>query len=162
MSLPLHQACIRDPPSIIISALISACPSTASVKCDGNLPLHLALKHGAVFDVIQVLILAYPEGLKVSDASRKTPEIIFNENKENWNDAETRASILNVLKGGVGNIDLNSNKEKGSVTTDEKAKYTSTDKVAVHDTQDLATSLNEEGWKKVRCHCCLQNSNSIQ
>ena len=153
MTLPLHQACMRNPPSIIVSALISASPSVASIKCDGNLPLHLALKYGAGFHVIQVLILAYPQGLKVMNSERKTPITIFNENQSKWESQEMRDSIQNVLKGGVDTVDLTSQRNLNDLS--DKAPPEETTKSTEQESsqeikQDLATAFNEEGWKKVR------------
>ena len=137
--LPLHCVCLRQPPVLIVSALIAAFSEASSIKCDGNLPLHFALKYGASLDVIQTLILAYPKGLDVKDENDDEPLAIFEANKSKWSSSEI-AAIYKVLKGGVDSIELESAvdtmKDNGSEDVKEARP------------PDMMTTLNDEGWKK--------------
>jgi hypothetical protein len=137
--LPLHSAVMRNPPTLVVSALISAYPEAVSLKCDGNLPLHFALKHGASLDVIQTLVLAYTKAVEISDDDGKTCLEIFDSNKGKWNKDAEKESILNVLNGSVILDD--------EASEENPVKNTPTKKSAA-ESHDMKTTINDEGWKK--------------
>lgn len=140
--LPLHSTVMRNPPTLVVSALLSAYPEAVSVKCDGNLPLHLALKHGASLDVIQTLVLAYPKAVEIPDDNGKACMEIFDSNKSKWNKDTEKDSIANVLTGSVilGD-DHNDASQVEPVRKDPSKKSTA-------ESHDMKTTINEEGWKK--------------
>eukprot|EP00957_Ditylum_brightwellii_P105571 8048467-Ditylum_brightwellii.AAC.1 len=60
----LHIVCkLQNPPTDIVQNLIRCAPETVA-WADSNdwLPLHLACAFGASYDVIRLLVQAYPEG----------------------------------------------------------------------------------------------------
>lgn len=138
--LPLHSACMRKPPALVVSALLSAFPEAAIIKCDGDLALHFALRCGASLDVIQTLILAHPKCLKEQDDKGNSCLQIFESHQQNWEDEIERSSIWNVVKQGVDSIVL----EKTSSSASHDKKVDSEKK----NPHDMMTTINEEGWKK--------------
>lgn len=137
--LPLHSSVMRNPPTLVVSALISAYPEAVSTKCDGNLPLHVALKHGASLDVIQTLILAYPKALELTDDNGNSCLDIFTSNKSNWHKDTEKDGIFNVLNGSVILDD-----EVSEVIPAKDASL----KKSPQESHDMKTTINEEGWKK--------------
>jgi len=105
-TLPLHQACMRQPPAVVVSSLIACYPIAASIKCDGSLPLHHALKTGATVEVIKTLINSYPKCLDEDDGEGKKPMEIFQNYKSAWND-ESQTLIRRIMEGGAAEIELN-------------------------------------------------------
>lgn len=62
--LPLHSACAREPPLVVVSALLEAYPEGAGKKDDnGMCPLHYATANHASAEVVRVLINYYPQAL---------------------------------------------------------------------------------------------------
>ncbi|CAB9503038.1 Ankyrin Repeat [Seminavis robusta] len=62
--LPMHIACTWQCSPTVISALLSADPTTAKVVDElGNRPLHAACFSGATFPVIQDLLSTYPKAV---------------------------------------------------------------------------------------------------
>lgn len=60
--LPLHSACARQPPLLIISSLIDAYPEGAAARDDnGMYPLHYACANQASSEVIHLLLSTFPE-----------------------------------------------------------------------------------------------------
>jgi len=138
------------PPTLVISALIAANSSTVSTKCDGDLPLHIALKRGASFDVIQMLILSYPDGLKQADSNSALPKAIFQQNIFEWPNDHTKKLMRRVLEKGVDAVELDDGGNNGSkeVSTTTTVRPTSSSADTTTDSDDLATSLSDEGWMK--------------
>jgi Ankyrin repeat len=66
---PLHYACERRPPVVVVEALISACPRAIATRAmpGGALPLHIACTWYAPVGVINALILADRNGCKTQD-----------------------------------------------------------------------------------------------
>ena len=77
LGLPLHQECMKQPPAVIVSSLVSVYPLAASTKFDNNLALHYALRHATSPTVIETLIITYPRGLDEKDAEGKLPIEVF-------------------------------------------------------------------------------------
>lgn len=72
--LPLHEACRRQSPPWLVSALLSVFPDAAGERTQfGQLPLHLAIECGAPPEVINLLIVAFWHGVMVTDQSGRTP-----------------------------------------------------------------------------------------
>ena len=72
--LPIHSACARQPPELIMNALLTAHRQGASCRDDqGMLPLHYACGNQASIEIIRLLLLAYPEGATVADPNGMTP-----------------------------------------------------------------------------------------
>lgn len=72
--LPLHKACVLQPPSSLIEALVAA--YTDGAKCkdqDGWLPVHCACFYGASADAIQTLLVAHPKGAQSKDDEGRLP-----------------------------------------------------------------------------------------
>jgi hypothetical protein len=71
-TLPLHLACLYQPPVQVVQALVDLYPDAASVRVQeeacNQLPLHLACMLGGSKDVIQVLLDAYPLGVKCRES----------------------------------------------------------------------------------------------
>jgi len=142
--LPLHCVCMRNPPVLVVSALIAAYSEATSIKCDGFLPLHFALKFGASLNVIQTLVLAYPASLIEKDENDNNPLTIYEMNKNKWKSQNEREAIYKVLKEGVSSIMLDSDDDPGG----EQDSVEQEEEEAV----DLMTTINEEGWKKAGLH----------
>jgi hypothetical protein len=147
MTLPLHEACMRKPPTLIVSSLIAAFPDAVTTKCDDTLPLHHAIKYSASLDIIEMLVAGDPDSINAKDSSGLLPLELFGQNKTtSWSD-ETRESISKILTMGVEGIDL-SNSDIISVISGKSmgADDAEKDQAAIQD--ELTTSLDEEGWKK--------------
>mmetsp|Transcript_34632 Transcript_34632/g.45899 ORF Transcript_34632/g.45899 Transcript_34632/m.45899 type:complete len:939 (+) Transcript_34632:125-2941(+) len=75
MTTALHIVCkLQSPPTDIVQDLIDCAPETVA-WADSNdwLPLHLACAFGASYDVLSLLVQAYPEGRVAQDKRRRTP-----------------------------------------------------------------------------------------
>ena len=139
---------MRQPPPVVLSALIAAYPKSASVKCDGSLPLHIALKYGTSLEVLQILILAYPKALKELDSDANAPIDVIQKNPDAWKDEMLKEKALKILERGVDGIDIDNMTGGGNSTSKEIVDEKVEVKEAT-DGEDLRTTLNEEGWKQV-------------
>jgi hypothetical protein len=78
--LPIHEACRREAPAWLISALLSTFPeSSKSATQFGELPLHLAVECGAPPEVVNLLVAAHWLGITAVDQSGRTPLEILND-----------------------------------------------------------------------------------
>jgi len=72
--LPIHEACIHNPPAEVIAALIKEYRGGVEKEdLNGMLPLHRACINGASLDVVTRLIHACPDALTAKDKWGKTP-----------------------------------------------------------------------------------------
>lgn len=72
--LPLHKACVLQPPSYAIQSLLEACPEGAEAKDqDGWLPIHCACFYGADADVINKLLNVSARGANQKDEEGRLP-----------------------------------------------------------------------------------------
>lgn len=72
--LPLHKACVLQPPESIIIALLDAYSKGAEDKDqDGWLPVHCACFYGADEEVINNLLVANPKGSNSKDDEGRLP-----------------------------------------------------------------------------------------
>ncbi|KAL7576066.1 hypothetical protein ACA910_000850 [Epithemia clementina (nom. ined.)] len=72
--LPLHKACVLQPPSSIIESLLEAFPEGAESKDqDGWLPIHCACFYGADADVVNHLLTTYARGANQKDEEGRLP-----------------------------------------------------------------------------------------
>lgn len=72
--LPLHKACVLNPPPAIIMALISAFPeSVTRSDQDGWLPLHCACFYNAPMASIEAIIQADPKAAQKKDDDGRLP-----------------------------------------------------------------------------------------
>mmetsp|Transcript_32177 Transcript_32177/g.76915 ORF Transcript_32177/g.76915 Transcript_32177/m.76915 type:complete len:542 (+) Transcript_32177:211-1836(+) len=77
--LPFHEACRRQPPPVVIYALLAAYPESAMVQSNfGELPLHAAVRCGACCEVVNCIIASYPAAVMSRDNSGCTPLDILN------------------------------------------------------------------------------------
>jgi len=77
--LPLHEACRRQPPPVVIYALLSAYPESSMAESNfGELPLHAAVRCGACAEVVNCIIASYPAAALARDNSGCTPLDILN------------------------------------------------------------------------------------
>merc|ERR1719469_54358 len=66
--LPIHKACVLQPPPDLVTALLSSYPDGAkSADQDGWLPIHCAAFYGASQEVIDALIQVHPKGAHCKD-----------------------------------------------------------------------------------------------
>ena len=73
---PLHLACASSPQVDVIDALLSYDQGHTALQLRSNpnagyLPIHLACKNGASSFVVQRLVKAWPEGVRIPDAEQK-------------------------------------------------------------------------------------------
>jgi 26S proteasome non-ATPase regulatory subunit 10 len=72
--LPLHKACVLNPPDSLIEALIAAnIEGAKSRDQDGWLPIHCACFYGASEGVINTLLVANPKGAQSKDDEGRLP-----------------------------------------------------------------------------------------
>lgn len=72
--LPLHKACVLQPPDEVIEALVASYPNGAkSQDQDGWLPIHCACFYGAKTSIIKVLLDANPRGSQLKDDEGRLP-----------------------------------------------------------------------------------------
>lgn len=141
--LPLHFACKRKPPSMIVSALVAAHIPAVSMTCDGNLPIHEALDFGASVDVIKILISTHPAGLHQKNRLGLLPIDIFKEHSLLWNETQ-REKIKRLLENGVDDDDLEESQHNalgGGTSLD-------LDTTNKEESRSLETTLQEEGWRQ--------------
>lgn len=76
--LPIHEACRRQPPPVLISSLLAIYPESAYLVTHfGELPIHLAVGCGACPEVVNLLIAANPNGvIAVDNGGRHAIEIM--------------------------------------------------------------------------------------
>ena len=73
------QACRRQPPPVVIYALLAAYPESAMVQSNfGELPLHAAVRCGACCEVVNCILASYPAAVTSRDNSGCTPLDILN------------------------------------------------------------------------------------
>jgi len=90
--LPIHSACARQPPEVLINALLSVYPLGAkSLDDQGMLPIHYACGNQASVEVIRLLLLANPEGSSTADPNGMLPIHYVSQ----W--GPSSLSIINVL-----------------------------------------------------------------
>lgn len=94
--LPIHEACRRQAPAWLISALLVAHPdSSRAVTQFGATPLHLAVECGAPPEVVNLLVTAHWLGIKAQDQSGRTPLEILNDSE--LLDQEDQKVVLDSL-----------------------------------------------------------------
>jgi ankyrin repeat protein len=72
--LPLHKACVLQPPESIIEALVAAyIDGTQCKDQDGWLPIHCACFYGASDRAINTLLVAHPKGAQSKDDEGRLP-----------------------------------------------------------------------------------------
>ena len=72
--LPIHEACVRQPPIEIISALLESYPDCVFQGDNaGRLPLHYAIIHNAHVDTIYLLLDSFYKAKNTMDLIGKTP-----------------------------------------------------------------------------------------
>lgn len=72
--LPLHEACRRQAPTWIVSALLQAYgPAASEATQFGELPLHLAVECSASPEVVNLLLVSFWPGIVLTDQSGRTP-----------------------------------------------------------------------------------------
>lgn len=72
--LPLHKACVLQPPVAVIDSLLAANPEGAQCKDqDGWLPIHCACFYGADGQVVNQLITSFPKGAQNKDDEGRLP-----------------------------------------------------------------------------------------
>ena len=92
LRLPIHQACICDPSTTIITSLLEAYPKGVyETDHQKRLPIHLACIHGASTYVIYILLTAFPDSVNEKDEWGKYP-------------ADYTASSTNENKAEVENL----------------------------------------------------------
>jgi ankyrin repeat protein len=72
--LPLHKACVLQPPEEVIEKLLYSYPDAA--KCrdqDGWLPIHCACFYGASNKVVTTLLSSFPKGAQSKDDEGRLP-----------------------------------------------------------------------------------------
>lgn len=72
--LPLHKACVLQPPEHAVQALIGAYPNAAHCRDqDGWIPAHCACFYGASDSVVNALIQSHPPGAQSKDDEGRLP-----------------------------------------------------------------------------------------
>jgi ankyrin repeat protein len=72
--LPLHKACVLQPPEHVIETLLSAyAEASKSRDQDGWLPVHCACFYGASEKVVETLLSASPKGAQSKDDEGRLP-----------------------------------------------------------------------------------------
>ena len=144
--LPIHQACMRQPPVSVVKALIAAFPDGVKEKQEGDLPIHYAIRYGASNYVVNALYLAYPESKSIQDRSGVTCLDIFKVRK------------LAQLKE-KGNVD-DSTELVDDLTREEIEKEGLVDEdmlceeVIKEEKADVEHQVTKvPGWKTVSCPC---------
>lgn len=95
--LPLHEACRRQPPAILVATLLSIHPEAAMATTHfGELPIHLAVGCGASPDIVNLLIAANFLGVVVRDNGGRTPLEVLQENGEVRADSELIVQSLEL------------------------------------------------------------------
>jgi 6-phosphogluconate dehydrogenase (decarboxylating)/glucose-6-phosphate 1-dehydrogenase len=136
---------MRNPPTPIISALIASYSQACSVVFGGDLPLHLALKHGASVPVIQTLLSANIKSLETKDCDGKLPLEIYHSNKEKWTADEDKSSLETLLKDGIHSI-LLEEEDYDKIVPKESDKVVT--KEIVEEIDDHVHDISHESWMK--------------
>eukprot|EP00581_Thalassiosira_minuscula_P010447 CAMPEP_0183710032 /NCGR_PEP_ID=MMETSP0737-20130205/5913_1 /TAXON_ID=385413 /ORGANISM="Thalassiosira miniscula, Strain CCMP1093" /LENGTH=705 /DNA_ID=CAMNT_0025938255 /DNA_START=99 /DNA_END=2216 /DNA_ORIENTATION=+ len=77
--LPLHEACRRQPPPVVIYSLLSVYPESSMAESNfGELPLHACVRCGACAEVVNCILASYPAAALARDNSGCTPLDILN------------------------------------------------------------------------------------
>jgi len=72
--LPLHKACVLQPPEHAVTALLEAYPDAASCRDqDGWIPAHCACFYGASETIVNSLMTCYPGGAQSKDEEGRLP-----------------------------------------------------------------------------------------
>lgn len=72
--LPLHKACVLNPPVNVVETLVAGNMDGVSSKDqDGWLPIHCACFYGASDQVVNALLVAYPKGAQTKDDEGRLP-----------------------------------------------------------------------------------------
>jgi len=72
--LPIHKACVLQPPENVIESLIASYPDGPKSKDqDGWLPIHCACFYGAGQPVVDTLLVASPKGAQSKDDEGRLP-----------------------------------------------------------------------------------------
>lgn len=72
--LPLHKACVLNPPESIINALLASYPEgSRDTDQDGWLPIHCACFYGANEKIVDALLTANPKGTLTKDDDGRLP-----------------------------------------------------------------------------------------
>ena len=72
--LPIHKACVLQPPETLVDALLTAFPEGAEAKDqDGWLPIHCACFYGAGEPAITALLKSFPKGAQSKDDEGRLP-----------------------------------------------------------------------------------------
>ena len=72
--LPIHEACLHNPPSDFVDMLLKEYPEGAKYKDNkGRLPIHYACSNGTSPGIVAKFLLAYPESVSIEDNFGKTP-----------------------------------------------------------------------------------------
>ena len=72
--LPLHKACVLNPPEELVESLVASYPEGAKSKDqDGWLPIHCGCFYGAGQRVIDTLLVVYPKGAQSKDDEGRLP-----------------------------------------------------------------------------------------
>lgn len=78
--LPLHEACRREAPAWMVSAVLSAHPTAVcQTTLFGELPLHVAVKCSASPAVVNLLLVSYWPAIVATDQTGRTPLQILHE-----------------------------------------------------------------------------------
>jgi hypothetical protein len=93
--LPIHQACMNQPSSKVVLALLKYFLNSAKeLDSDKRLPIHYACEHGASLNVIKILLVAHPDSINAEDISSQNPLQIH------LRSANLNPSIVSALKLG--------------------------------------------------------------
>ena len=94
--LPIHEACIKVAPCIIIACLFEAYPQGLEQKDHaGRLPIHHACSYGQTRDVIEFLLMEYPESINATDKWQRTPTM-----SAEFSHSEFKNDALELLSKG--------------------------------------------------------------
>ena len=76
--LPIHEICKHKPPLHLVRILVSAYPTSLLIKDaqNGSTALHFACRFGASKEVIEYLLMKYPDAANVEDKHGYTPLLL--------------------------------------------------------------------------------------
>lgn len=145
--LPIHQACICDPNTGIITCLLEAYPKGVyEVDNQERLPLHYACIHGADTYIIYLLLTAYPDSINQTDKWGKSP-VDYAELSKHGNKEE----LIKVLRKGPSGYEFSASdkvKLEASITNFQKrldeAKNTTSDADKYSQNLDESIEVNLE------------------
>ena len=102
--LPIHKACVLNPPEGLIETLIAAYPDGAKSRDqDGWLPIHCACFYGASGKVVNTLLVASPKGAQCKDDEGRLP--IHYACLKNAPDGVVKALVASYPKGCMSKDD---------------------------------------------------------